>query len=150
MDFDNQRFDHIYHIPGESGSLSYNVIGAFTEDREGNIVIGTERGGVNVLDGKRRAHRVYEHSAKNPNSISGNIVKALHTDEEGNTWLGIFKGGLNLLDTKTGRAVRFPEKTENSATSLHTAIINDIATQRMEIYGLPQTGMGASILSTPS
>lgn len=126
FDYDNQRFDHFYHIPGQVGSLSYNVVGAFSQDTAGRLIIGTERGGVNVYHSQRQKHSVFDHDPRLDNTLQGSIIKALYTDAQGYIWAGVFRGGLNRLDMKTGDVKHYPGDTSTANEKLGSAIVNAI------------------------
>ena len=74
-----------------------------TEDKDGNLWICTEGGGVNVYNRKNNTYRWYRHE-EGKNSISHNNVKAIYYDRtEEIMWIGTHLGGLNKLDLRTNR-----------------------------------------------
>ncbi len=118
FDENNQRFQHFYHLPFDRTSLSYNVVGAFAETGNGELIIGTERGGISILDAKRTAHQQQER----PNGT----VKSLLTDRDGQVWVGVFREGLHLLDPQTYALVAYPSAGQPAYEVMRDAIINCI------------------------
>ena len=81
----------------EKEGLSSPIVGRMTEDKDGNLWICTEGGGVNVYNRKNNTYRWYRHE-EGKNSISHNNVKAIYYDRtEEIMWIGTHLGGLNKL-----------------------------------------------------
>ncbi|GMQ27875.1 hybrid sensor histidine kinase/response regulator transcription factor [Algoriphagus confluentis] len=118
--YDNllNRFDHYYHLPGNFFSLSYNVVGSFAELPSGEILIGTERGGINYLDGESKRHRY------DPNSQE--TVKSIFSDNRGKIWAGIFRKGLAEVRSNPPFFKPIPIKDSQGIPMLNQSIINDI------------------------
>ena len=95
------EFMRIVHDPQDSKSLSNDRIYWLFTDKDGNLWIGTEGGGLNLLlaeDIKKGnisfTHFVY--SPDNPNTISDNIVYSIFQKDDGNIYVGTDKG-LSIL-----------------------------------------------------
>ena len=86
--------------------LSSSNVYSITEDRRGNLWIGTDNG-LNYLDRLTNTFTYYFKDETDPNSISYNDIKALVNDEKGNLWIGTNKGGLNYYDYETGRFLHY-------------------------------------------
>ncbi len=83
--------------------MSSPIVGRMTEDKDGNLWICTEGGGVNVYDRINNTYRWYRHE-EGRNSISHNNVKAIYYDRANEImWIGTHLGGLNKLDLRTNR-----------------------------------------------
>ena len=89
-----------FDIPTASFSQSYdvacNVISSLSEGPDGLLYVGTDGGGVSVIDLKQR--RVVERLTHQPNvesSIRSNSVYSLMTDREGLLWIGYYQAGLD-------------------------------------------------------
>ena len=77
--------------------LNNDAAYAIFEDRKGNIWIGTNGGGVNVLNTATGIITKYMNDANNPKTISGNFVRSFYEDAAGNMWVGT-TSGLNVFD----------------------------------------------------
>ncbi|MGD1083360.1 MAG: two-component regulator propeller domain-containing protein [Verrucomicrobiota bacterium] len=67
-------------------------ITAACEDREGNLIVGTEGDGVRWFDASGNATRISQNEG-----LSGNYVLSLHIDSAGSLWVGLDSGGLNRV-----------------------------------------------------
>ncbi|MDN3583854.1 hybrid sensor histidine kinase/response regulator transcription factor [Mucilaginibacter flavus] len=76
------------------GRLSANIIISIIQADDGKIWIGTDHGGVNVLDPATNKVTYIVNKEDNPQSISGNSVN-LFKDNNGIIWAGTFKQGVN-------------------------------------------------------
>lgn len=112
-----QDFRHFQHITGDTGSLSYNVVGAFAETASGQLVVGTERGGINIFRDLERM------PAKNLPQQSNLTIKSLFRASDNTIWAGVFRQGLQRVDTITGLLV--PAKV-NSKDLIANSIINSM------------------------
>ncbi len=85
------RFSNGGFTAFNSGALSTGTILSLLEDLEGNLWVGTESGGINILkDTKFTTYTVR-------NGLSHELIKSIYQDHRGGTWIGTDGGGLNLL-----------------------------------------------------
>ena len=89
-------------MPGDDRYLNSSEIYAFWIDPKGDIWVGTESGGINILNRKTGRFRYLVPQKGNPNSLSRNCIKALLDDGKNNLWIGTFLGGLDVLNLQTG------------------------------------------------
>ena len=86
----------------------YDVSDIF-EDREGNVWIASNGGGLYCYDHKTGDCNRYTHNPHNPASITSNAVRAVGQDAYGTIWVGMDeKGGLNKFDTETQKFTPVP------------------------------------------
>lgn len=85
--FDGYEF--VNFLPSETDSLSLRgtLVRVVCEDRKGNLLVGTENGGLNVFD---RALNVFHHPYENDPAFKGKevSVNTIQEDAAGNLWLG--------------------------------------------------------------
>lgn len=79
-----------------SNGLPDNKIWAITEDREGNILIGSNEHGLLVYKGKKFT------SFSKKDGLQNDQVWAVNTDKKGRLWFGTNEG-ISILDPKTGK-----------------------------------------------
>ena len=65
-------------------------------DRSGKIWIGTDNGGLNVLDPVSGQFRNFSNQANVGNTLSNDKVYSIMEDVQGNMWIGTFRG-VNIL-----------------------------------------------------
>jgi signal transduction histidine kinase/ligand-binding sensor domain-containing protein/DNA-binding response OmpR family regulator len=81
-------------------SIADNDIRKVMKDKDGNIWVGTNEGGVNKLnfDYKRSKILTSQHFHKeplNPASLSTNVINTIFEDNNSNIWIGGERGSLN-------------------------------------------------------
>ena len=77
-----------------NSSLSNNVVLSLAE-REGEIWIGTDGGGINILDPETRRFSLLEHMPGSDNySLPANSILCLYNDCNNNMWAGSIRNGL--------------------------------------------------------
>jgi ligand-binding sensor domain-containing protein/signal transduction histidine kinase len=94
--FDGQKWKLLAALDG----LSENTVRAIAEDASGNLWVGTESRGLNLLkDGKFTAYRAGE------NGPPGDDISCLYADKDGVLWVGTVGHGLARLEN--GRWSRY-------------------------------------------
>ncbi len=86
----------------DPGSIANNTIRALAIDKNDNIWLATQGGGLNVLNIKTETFKQYIHTGKSANEISGNEAWSVALDKKGNVWVGITGKGVDKLNPNTG------------------------------------------------
>ncbi len=81
-------------VPGE---LTSNAIASLFLDGQYNLWIGTEGGGVDILN-ISTGHFNYLLPGQDDASLSSESVFAIYQDSESRKWMGTLKGGINMID----------------------------------------------------
>ena len=108
FDRDAGRFTRIFqHDHADPSSLSDNSVVSIYRDRSGLLWVGTENGGLNVLDLRQQRFRHLVHQPGDSGGISPGRVTAIHEDADGVLWVGSFPRALDRLDRSTGKVTRY-------------------------------------------
>ncbi|NOX19262.1 MAG: hypothetical protein GXO87_13395 [Chlorobi bacterium] len=100
------KFIHYKHNPNEPNSLSNNDVRNLLVDRSGNLWIGTEHGGLNILNLKTEKFTRYREGADDGSHLINDTITSLYQDQSGIIWIGTYKG-INRFNPKTGYISRF-------------------------------------------
>ena len=98
--FDGYTIQIYKHDANDSLSISDNNIWSLISDRNGDLWIGTMRGGLNKYVPAENRFYHYKQEDGNPHSISENYITTLFEDSNGDIWIGTRNKGLNLLNKK--------------------------------------------------
>ena len=79
-----------------NSALSNDVVLCMIEN-EGRIWIGTDGGGINILDPEEGSIEVLSHTPGDVLSLPGNSVLSLYRDPNGTVWAGRVRGGLFVI-----------------------------------------------------
>jgi signal transduction histidine kinase/ligand-binding sensor domain-containing protein len=104
-------------------SLNSNKINYITEDREGNVWVGSIVGLNKYSPGKSKFKRFYS----NPNienRLSHNNTLCFEESSQGHIWIGTDGGGLNKYDRKTGLFTSYKHESGNPQSLSSDAIIS--------------------------
>lgn len=77
-------------------SLNSNLVIAAVEESKGKIWIGTDHGGINVVDKTDFSIDYILHNSESPKSLVHNSIYSLYKDDEGIIWIGAYKNGVNF------------------------------------------------------
>lgn len=80
----------------DPSSLSKNIVRSLFMDDTGIIWIGTNGGGINIFDPKRKQFKNIRNTS-DPNSLSYDKIRSIFEDSNGTLWIGTEGGGLNML-----------------------------------------------------
>jgi len=99
-----QRFQHDEADPD---SLNDNTVVSIYRDRGGLLWVGTEGGGINILDFRQEHFGYYHHRRDDPNTPSPGKVTSIYEDSQGVLWIGYQPRALDRLDRKTGKITHY-------------------------------------------
>ena len=101
------------HDQGNPDSLNDNVVVSVYLDRGGVLWLGTETGGLNLLNFRQEQFGLYRHRPSDPDSLSSGKVTAIHEEHDGVLWIGYFPRGLDKFDRRTKRVTHYLPDPEN-------------------------------------
>ncbi len=110
---------------GPGGLSSVNVV-CLSLDKQGQLWIGTEGGGINILHtsiGKMEYLLPGEHK----NTLTSESVFAIYEDKESRKWIGTLKGGIDVID---GQKSLFQTIVHNP--SVPNSLVNNFASAFFE------------------
>ena len=99
-----QAFSH-YDQNSQPIRLNNNIVRGVVQDNQGRIWIGTDHGGVNIIDKQRQSIHYEVNLPENPKSLSQNSITALYKDNTGIIWIGTYKKGVSYYHEDI---VKFP------------------------------------------
>ncbi|MDB5012557.1 MAG: hypothetical protein JWQ25_759, partial [Daejeonella sp.] len=88
------------NTPRSAFHLSHNLVKSILSDSEGSLWIGTEGGGINLLNLKTQEQEVLKNQSGNSHSIADNSIVTLFEDHNKNVWAGTYLGGLSYYNRK--------------------------------------------------
>lgn len=83
----------IYHFSNENSKLTNNIILDILE-KDNELWLATDGGGINILNLKTKALRSIEHIPGDEHSLPSNSFSCLYGDSEDNVWAGSIRSGL--------------------------------------------------------
>lgn len=94
-----------------SGAVSDNFITSMIEDKEKNLWIGTQNGGINRYNRPANNFTAFKHTS-DPKSIISNVIRNMILDQSGNLWIGSLEG-VSIMNPGTLTAVSYQNAPEN-------------------------------------
>lgn len=85
--------------------LNTNIISSVVQDNTGLLWIGTDHGGVNLLDKRNFSIRYLLHRDEDETALGQNSINTLYKDPEGIIWIGTYKKGVSYYHPDI---LRFP------------------------------------------
>lgn len=88
--------DVLDYLSAEKGRyrLSSNVIAGVVQGEDGKIWIGTDHGGINIIDKKNKTIQYLLNQVEDHASIPQNSIYSVYRDDRGVMWFGTYKQGL--------------------------------------------------------
>ncbi len=107
--------------------LPNNRVWGIAADKNKNIWIGTDGGGLIYYQPKTGAKLVFQHHGFDQNSISNNLIHTVYVDRYNNLWLGHYHGGVSFANTNNAfHSIRSIPGYENSLSNkMVTAVLHD-------------------------
>ncbi len=119
LDLRNNKLKRLY-ISSET-ALS-NTIYAIIEDKKSNIWIGTNGGGVHVINPKGQV--VSTLTREKTGTLTNNYIRSLMEDRHGHIWIGSY-GGINIYNPSNNKFVPLSDEARQLKRHLTTALLED-------------------------
>ncbi|GHE35291.1 two-component regulator propeller domain-containing protein [Sphingobacterium griseoflavum] len=136
--------DKITHYPAgaQANQLTNPDIFCLKSDRYGRLWIGTNGGGINVLDagGSIAKYTAATRGTQGYPNPPGNFIRAFAEDKRGNMWIATYGSGVSMYNSE-GRINHFFDKEKNNLPSNYVLSIHIDARQRIWI-GTNGNGIG--------
>jgi signal transduction histidine kinase/streptogramin lyase len=132
-------FSHCLNNPDDSSSLSNNDVTSISEDRSGNLWIGTMNG-LNKFDRESKKFTHWVNQPGDPHSLSNNSVLSIFEDSAGNLWIGT-RRGLNKFDYKDMTFSHWTHDSANPQSISHDVIVS-IFEDRSGVFWIGTGGGG--------
>ncbi len=91
LDPDSGVFKNFTKTPGDTNSLTDNVVVYVIPDATGNLWVGTLNG-LNYLNPTTGKNRRFFNEKDNPDSLANNVIRSLYIDSTGDLWIGTYNG----------------------------------------------------------
>ncbi len=117
-----------YRKESEENHIANNTVMAFAEDWNGNLLIGIDGGGINIVDRTLNRISTINYDLGNSETINTNAVYALYFDHSDNLWVGTYSGGVNFQSRYKNKFRKFqPDPLKKNSLSYKnvTAIMED-------------------------
>ncbi len=145
--YDGVNFMIFRYDPLEKNGLTSNTIRALKLDAKNRLWIGTQGGGLNLLDLNNHKFEAFIHQNNNLQSIADNNIWALTFDKDSNLWIGMDNSALDKFNIKTKTLTHFylNDSLSNEYTTIRNLLADHknniwIATDRKGVFRLnPQT-----------
>ena len=120
------------------GNLYYSYLGDMVLDKDDNIWICTDGGGISCMNDKWEV--VHSFTAEQKNSILHNNVKGIAYDREHDAmYIATYLGGLSRYDMRTGRFFNYLTDYDQNKTS-PGSIVNFIKVRNGNVYMMTDDG----------
>ena len=105
--YDGYRMRRYQRTQGLPDGLTHDFIWQVAEDKDGNLWIATDGGGVARWNRATDGFRTYRHDPADPATIASNQVRTLLVEPDGTVWIGTQDRGLDRLVPATGKVTHF-------------------------------------------
>ncbi|HVN79561.1 MAG TPA: two-component regulator propeller domain-containing protein [Terriglobia bacterium] len=103
-----ERFTYRFqHDETNPDSLNDNTVVSVYQDRGGLLWVGTQNGGLNLLNLRQEQFGAYRHRPADPNSLSPGEVTSICEEPNGILWVGFYPRALDRLDPMTGKITHY-------------------------------------------
>ncbi|PIB34688.1 hypothetical protein BFP72_04325 [Reichenbachiella sp. 5M10] len=100
LDEETGVFRNYRNNPSDNFSLNNDFLNCLLIDTEDNVWVGTERGGVNIINARQNSFEQIKFEIGNSNSLSHSTVNSIYEGDK-YLWIGTAGGGLNRMNKKS-------------------------------------------------
>jgi len=122
--------------------LNSELVSQVVQDSNGLIWVGTDHGGVTLIDKKNGLNTSYlVNNPNDPKSISQNSITTMYRDDQGIIWLGTYKQGVNYYNSNIVQFSYYHHQ-ELNAKSLQFDDVNRFAEDKVGNIWIGTNGGG--------
>jgi len=127
MDLKTGKFEQLTQHD-RPDALNSNDLFCVKEDRKGNIWVGTNGGGVNVLNAR---HEVLLKYCRNPKAVNehdypgNNFIRFIEEDNAGKIWIGSYGSGIAVYDPDSKKFVVHNKANSKLPNDLTLSVMRD-------------------------
>ncbi len=126
---------YTHYVPDQRpGSLSYRTVLAIFCDKNHQIWIGTDGGGINFAETRQQRFGHLKHEPGRKNSLSFSKIWGVAEDRHGNVWLGTDGDGVNVWNQEKGVVKRFRHEPENPYSLSDNAILSAFTDHKGQVW----------------
>jgi signal transduction histidine kinase/ligand-binding sensor domain-containing protein/CheY-like chemotaxis protein len=114
--------------------INNNNISCIIEDDNQNIWLGTDHGGINIINKKTMRVQYVLNNPFNERSLPGDAVISLYRDYQGFIWVGTFKNGFSYYHPRLYNFNLFKVKVDDSKVPGYNDIDNFAEDKKGNIY----------------
>ena len=109
-------FEYFTEESNDTNSMSGNSVRTITEDKNGNLWVGTANG-LNYFNREKKVFTAYLADSDDPESIQSDAIYSIALDSLDNLWVASNRSGLSYLNTTT-KKFKFYRHQKNNLNSL--------------------------------
>jgi len=118
----------------KSNTLAPGSVRALYFDEFNRLWVGTDVGGVTVIDAQGQIQRRLVSDPLDENSLSENAVRAIQADNLGRIWIGTFTRGVSVFDERDDRWFRFQNRDSDSASLSGDSVRSILQSQNGDLW----------------
>jgi signal transduction histidine kinase/ligand-binding sensor domain-containing protein/DNA-binding response OmpR family regulator len=123
-DADKKTFTNYTKGKGDR-QLSDQRVFALLEDKRNSLWIGTNGGGVNVLNLSTQKIIQYKNEPGNKNSISNDDIRCFYEDRNGDIWIGTYNSGIDIYHVSSNNFSHLTKFNSNLSNNIVYCIYGD-------------------------
>jgi signal transduction histidine kinase/ligand-binding sensor domain-containing protein/DNA-binding response OmpR family regulator len=111
-----------YKKNSDNTGLPNDYIITICEDSKGFLWIGTQNGGLSILEPKTEKFYNYKFEAGSTTSLRDNSLYDIFIDNKGNVWIGTFSHGLDFVNIDENKFTHYTSSTLNNSLSNNSVL----------------------------
>ncbi|HLZ16997.1 MAG TPA: two-component regulator propeller domain-containing protein, partial [Cyclobacteriaceae bacterium] len=115
-------FQHFKNNPLNENSLAHNVVLSLSQDNQNKLWIGTENGGLSILDLDTKLFYTSVQDEIDKASLTNNSVWSIYKDASGNMWVGTYSGGINFVNVNATKFTHYRHTGSPESLSHNTVL----------------------------
>lgn len=118
----------------QKNSLNHPIVYSMFQDSNGIIWLGTNGGGLNKINPRKKNYIILDSTKKGENVLSSGKINKIYVDHNDDIWIAVYNKGIERYSTAKNKIIRYDKKINSKNNFPHNSVNDILPISEEELY----------------